>query len=184
MTLVVCGMVSLAAAQAELLLTPKVLEYNGDGATLKQLAFFDGNKIVTYRSPRGWKYSGNSTQLTLRPPGKTQTEATITRFPRPEALCFDDETLDRLVTEAIAQLPEGSERIFVISQVKNPLMIQGKETFLVIIDYTAFGERYKRSILFLNRESDQIRFQLTCRTADFDGLQRAFLHSQYTWQNL
>lgn len=183
-TLVVCGIVSFAAAHAELLLMPKVLEYNGDGATLRQLAFFDGSKIVTYQSPRGWKYSGNSTQLTLRPPGKTQTEATITRISLSEPACFDDESLAKLVTEAIAQLPKGSEGIYVTLQEKNPLMIQSKETFLVIINYTAFGEKYSRSILFLNREKDQIRSQLTCRQEDFEGLQRAFLRSQYTWQNL
>ena len=71
----------VASARAELLLTPRIDEYELDGAKLKQLAFQDGGKKVTYQSPRGWDYSGGATQLTLRPPKKTQAEATITRIP-------------------------------------------------------------------------------------------------------
>ena len=64
------------------------------------------------------------------------------------------------------------------------MLIQGKETFLVTISYAYYGQKYRRSILFLNRGNEQIRSQLTCREADFDGLQAAFFHSQFTWQNL
>ena len=150
----------------------------------KRLAFSDGATTVTYQSPRGWEYSGNSTQLTLRPPNKTQAEATVTRVPLPQPGSFDEESLKKLVSEAIALLPKGSENINVVSQEKNPLMIQGKETFLVTLNYTLFGQKYARSILILNRGKEQIRSQLTCREADFKELQQAFLRSQYTWQQL
>ncbi len=63
-------------------------------------------------------------------------------------------------------------------------MIQRKETFLIKLNYTFFGQKYGRSILFLNRGNEQIRSQLTCREADFKELQGAFLRSHYTWQQL
>ena len=89
-----------------------------------------------------------------------------------------------LVEGAIAQLPKGSEEVKVVSQEKNPLMIQRKETFLITLSYTFYAQKYARSILVLNRGNEQIRSQLTCFEPDFKDLQAAFMRSQYTWQHL
>lgn len=184
LTLILSGAFFIAAAHAELLLTPKVVEYKGDGATLKHLEFADGSKTVTYQSPPGWEYSGNSAQLTLRPPNKAQAEATITRVPLSQPGSFDEESLKKLVSDAVTQVPKGSENITVVSQEKNLVMIEHKETFLITLSYSFYGQKYGRSILFLNRGNEQIRSQLTCREADFKELHLAFFRSQYTWQNL
>jgi hypothetical protein len=182
--LLLFGALFASSAQAELLLTPKIAEYELDGVKFKQLAFSDGEKVVTYQAPRGWDYSGSATTLSLRPPNKAQAEATVTRVPLAQPGSFDEESLKKLVAEAIAQVPKGSENVTVVSQEMNPLMIQRKETFLVTLSYTSYGQKYGRSILFLNRGNEQIRSQLTCREADFNELHRAFLASQYTWQQL
>lgn len=182
--LILIGGFFVASARAELRLTPSVDEFELDGAKLKQLAFQDGGKKVTYQSPRGWDYSGSATQLTLRPPKKTQAEATITRISLSAPGIFDDESLKKLVADATALAPKGSANVTVVSQEKSPLRINGKETFLVILKYDFYGESYSRSILFLNREKEQIRFQLTSRQGDFSQLQKAFLSSQCSWRNL
>jgi hypothetical protein len=184
LTLLLSSAFFIASAEGELQFTPKVVEYKGDGATLKHLEFSDAGKTVTYQSPRGWEFSGNSTQLTLRPPNKTQVEANITRVSLSQPGSFDDESLKKLVSDALALVPKGSENISVVSQEKNPLLIRGKETFLITLSYTFFGQKYGRSILFLNRGNEQIRSQLTCHQADFDELHRLFFRSQLTWQNL
>ena len=75
--LALAGSLLIAPARAELDLTPKLSEYELDGVKFKQLAFSDGSKNVTYAPPRGWDYSGSATQLTLRPPAKSQAEATF-----------------------------------------------------------------------------------------------------------
>ena len=85
---------------------------------------------------------------------------------------------------AAALVPPGSQDIHVVSEQKNPLMIGRKETFLLVLGYTFYGQKFGRSILFLNRGNEQMRFQLTCREEDFNDLQRAFLASHYTWQHL
>jgi hypothetical protein len=174
----------IVSARAELQLTPSVVQYELDGVKLKQLAFSDGAKQVTYQAPRGWEYSGSAAQLTLRPPNKPQAEATITKIPLPQPGSFDDESLKKLVTEAVASVPKGSENVTVVSQEKNPLLMNRKETFLITLAYDFYGASYSRSILFLNRGNEQIRFQLVCRQADFKELQKAFLGSQYSWRNL
>jgi len=173
----------ISSARAELQLTPSVVQYELDGVKLKQLAFSDSEKQVTYQAPRGWEYSGSATQLTLHP-NKPQAEATITRIPLPQPGSFGDESLKKLVTEAVASVPKGSENVTVVSQEKNPLLINRKETFLITLAYDFCGTSCSRSILFLNRGNEQIQFQLTCRQADFKELQKAFLGSQYSWRNL
>ncbi len=178
------GALLIVSVRADLQLTPTISEYQLDGVTFKQLAFSDGEKKITYQSPRGWEYSGSPTQLILHPPNKAQAEATITRIPLPEPGKFDEESLKKIVDETVALAPKGSENVTVISQEKNPLLINRKETFLVILGYNLFGQAYNRSVLFLNRGNEQIRCQLVCRQADFKELQKAFLGSQYTWQNL
>ena len=175
----------VAAARGDLQLIPKPVEYELEGAKFKQLAFSDGGaKEITYSPPRGWDYFGSTTRLDLHPPNKVQAEATITRIPLSEPGQFDDDTLKKLVAEAVALVPEGSSNVTVESQEKNPLRINRKETFLVVLSYNLSGQAYSRSILFLNRGKEQIRCELVCRAADFKDLQKAFLGSQYSWRNL
>jgi hypothetical protein len=170
--------------QAELQLVPTVDEFELDGAKLKQLAFSDDGRKITYQSPHGWDYSGSATQLTLHPPNKPQAEATIARVSRSDQTQFDEETLKKLVAEAVALVPKGSTDVAVESQEKSPLRIGTRETFLVVLTYTLLGNHYNRSILFINRGAEQIRCQLTCRSSDFKELQKSFFSSQYSWHNL
>jgi hypothetical protein len=184
LTLVLGGLLFAASARAELLLTPRILEIEKEGGKVRQFAFSDGGQTVTYQAPRGWDYSGSSTQLTLRPPNKTQAQATITRIPLLQPGSLDEESLKKLVSEAITLVPKGSENVSVLSQEKNLFTIKGKDTFLITLSYTFYGQKYGRSILYLNRGNEQIRSQLTCYEADFQELHRAFLASNGTWRNL
>ena len=174
----------IASAHADLDLTPKLSYYELDGVKFQQLAFSDGSKTVTYAPPRGWDYSGSATQLTLRPHSKSQAEVMIKKVALAQPASFDDGTVKKLVEKAIASAPPGSTDIQLVSQEKNPLRIERKETFLVTLSYNLYGAAYNRSILFLNRGMEQIQFQLSCRRADFKELQAAFLDSQHSWQNL
>lgn len=184
LTLILVGALFATAANAELQLTPKLSEYELDGVKFKRLAFSDDAQTVTYQPPRGWDYSGNAAQLTLRPPNKAQAEATITRIPLAQPGSFDEAGLKKLVSEATALVPKGSTNFSVVSEEKNPVTIRRKETFLITLAYTFYGQKMSRSILILNRGNEQLRFQLTCREANFSELHQAFLASHYTWQNL
>jgi len=181
---IVC-LLGAIAARADLQLTPKVSEYELDGVKFEQLAFSDGSgNEITYQQPEGWNYSGNATQLTLHPPKTAQAEATITKVTLPQPGNFDEEMKLKLIQEAMASVPSGSTNVTLVSQEKNPLLIGRKETLLVTISYTFYGENFKRSMMFLNRNHEQVRFQFVSRAADFKDLQKAFLASQFTWHNL
>lgn len=179
------GALFIATARAELQLTPKFSVARVDGATIKFLAFSDGSgKQITYGPPFGWECSGVRTRLTLRPPKRSQAEGTISTIKLSHPGIFDDERMKKLTAEVIASVPGGSTNVTLVSEEKNPLLIAQKETFLVIVSYTFYGENYQRSMMFLNRGNEQVRFQLVSRAIDFEDLQTNFYRSHFTWQNL
>ena len=183
LSLVSCLMIG--SARAELQLNPTLSEFTVDGAKLSHLVFSDGSGTdIFYSPPRGWQYTGGSSKLTLHPANNQKAEATITRVALPQPTEFDDETVKRLTEDALASVPKESSNTQLVSAEKSPLRIDRKETLLVIVTYDFYHESFSRSILFLNRPGEQLRFQLTCLQADFPELQKAFLGSQYSWQTL
>ena len=86
---------------------------------------------------------------------------TVSKVSRPEG--FEETTIKRLCDETLASLPRGATNT-IVSQQLNPLLIERKETFLVVISYDYYSTRYAKSIMFLNRQNEQIRFELTCHS--------------------
>jgi hypothetical protein len=122
--------------------------------------------------------------LVLHSPHGARGEATIrqVRLANPES--FDKESVKRLIEQVLASAPKGATNVAVVSQEMNPVMIERKETFLVIIKFDSYGEPYLRSVMFLNRGNEQMLFQLTAPQSTFPETQKAFQGSHFTWQNL
>lgn len=175
---------SAAIVYADLDLTPRLQQYELEGVKLRQLVFTDGNHTVTYAPPRNWEYSGGGNRFVLHPATESGAEAEIlvTKLSRFES--FDDSVAKRLTDEVLASVPHEAINVELVSQQLNPLLIERKQTFLVVISYDYYSQQYERSVMFLNRKNDQIRFQLTCYRKSFHELQNAFERSHYSWQNL
>jgi hypothetical protein len=173
-----------SSACADLELMPRLEEYEFDGVKLHQLVFADGDRRVTYTPPRKWEYLGSGNRFTLRPVSTPTAEAIITvnKLLQPEV--FDDATKKRLCDEVLASVPSGATNLALVSQQMNPLLIERKETFLVVIHYDYYGSPYARSVMFLDRANEHVRFQLTCFRNVFPQLQKTFETSHYSWQNL
>jgi hypothetical protein len=172
------------AVRADLSFTPEVVAYELDGVVMHHLAFPDGSHRVTYSPPSGWDYTGGGNLLVLHPSRGARGEATISKVSLPAPESFDESTMNRLAEEVLRSAPPDAKNIALVSQEKNPLKIEGKETFLVIIKYDQFGEPQLRSVMFLDRKNEQLRFQLTAPRTNFPHLQDAFRSSQFSWQNL
>jgi hypothetical protein len=179
------ALLSLAGlAQADLNFTPRVEEYDLEGVKLKQLTFADGERRVIYTPPKKWEYSGSESRLVLHPTTESAAEAVITVSKTQRQEVFDEATTKRLCDEVLASVPGGSINATLVSQQMNPLLIERKDTFLVVINYDYYSQPYTRSVMFLNRQNEQVRFQLTCYRNVFRDLQKAFQNSHYSWQNL
>ena len=171
-------------ARADLNLTPRTQEYELEGVKMRQLVFADGDRQVTYAPPRKWEYSGGGNRFVLHPAFGAAAEAviTVTKSSRMEPL--DESSAKSLSDEVLASAPRGATNVTLVSQQLNPLLIDRKPTFLVVISYDYYGQPYERSVMFLNRRTERVQFQLTCYRNDFRDLQKAFESSHYSWQNL
>ena len=177
--------ISITTALGDLNLSPQKEEFELEGVKMWHLTFDTGlNQKATYQPPDGWLYSGSTNQLTLQPPGKNQTQVAITKTPLKAPASLDGKTRKKLTEEALASVPKGSEQQKIESEEANPLRISGKDTYLVQLTYTFYGEKFSRYCLFLNSKSYQLRFQLTCRESDYKELSKAFQKSLYTWQHI
>jgi CHAD domain-containing protein len=176
---------STSMLHAGLDLSPQSESYQLEGIEMLQLAFNAGTKDrVIYQPPRDWKYSGGKDRLDLQPKGTSQVKATVTKLPPDSTLAFDREGGKRLTENLVASLPEGSEQVKVQSEELNPLRINGKQTYLVEVSYTYYGERFVCYSLMLDRKPEPISFRLSCRESDYQALREAFQKSLYSWQNL
>jgi hypothetical protein len=171
-------------ARADLQLTPKATEYDLDGVKFKHLVFSDDGRQVTYTPPRGWQYLGTADRLVLHPESGSSAEAVISRVKLAQSEVFDDATMKRLSEEVIASVPSTATHVTMVAQQKNPLLIEKKETFLVVISYDCYGNPYARSVMFVNRKNEQLRFQLTAPQWNFSRAQKEFFSSHFSWQNL
>ena len=178
----ILGVTELRAA---LNLSPTREDFDLDGVKLWRIAFENGtNQKATYQPPAGWQYSGNSNELELQPPGRSQARVAITKIEPGRAVSFAEGDREKLKQKATEALPEGSLEIKVKEPQLNVLQISGKDTCLVEVIYSSFGEKFRRYFLLLNLSEGQLRFQLTCRERDYDELVQAFQKSLYTWQHL
>jgi hypothetical protein len=177
--LCLCGV-----AEAELQLTPQTGVYELDGFKFERVVLHDGAQPITYSPPAGWHYSGQGDQMMLWPPHIAEAEAVISRR-KMEVIPFDDQGIQRLTEGVLASLPSGVRQVNIVSQVKDPVVIERKGTYLMVVEYERGGVFWSRSVLFLNRSAtEQMQFQLTSRKADFPKLEKAFQMSHFSWQNL
>lgn len=152
------------------------------GVKFQQLVFHQDGRTITYEQPRGWKYSGDASRITLTPPDISQAEAAIEQSPLAAPQIFDERTMKTLQEMVMASVPGNSQNVTLVSAEKNPLMIDRQETFEVVITYQASGVEFQRSVLFLNLKDTQLRFRITTRKQDFEKLSKAFRGSIFSWQ--
>jgi hypothetical protein len=169
-------------AQAQLSLTPTVSERTQEGVVFPQLEFSDRGKKVTYEQPRGWTYSVLSKQkIAFTPPDTKQTKAEIESGSPLVPTSFDEEGVKQLKSIFATLLPKDSEQIE-MSEQKNPLLINGRESYELVATFVNHGQRYRMSVLFVNLEREQLRFKVIAAPADFEQAHHRFIESLYGLQ--
>jgi hypothetical protein len=176
---------SLSKVKAELNLSPQEESFELDGIKLTRFVFDNGTSSKTsYQLPPRWSCSGSNNQLQIQPAEKTQADIAITKVAPPNVIVFEEANREKLKQRALSSLPEDASQIQVESEEANPLQISGRETYLVQLSYTRFGERFKRYFLLVNLTHGQLLCQLTSKERDYDRMARAFQQSLYSWKHL
>jgi hypothetical protein len=175
---------ALLAVSSPLNLTPLPHQTPLEGGFRDDTAFNDGENIVTYTPPGRWSISGDAGKAVLRPKEVAEAEAAISKLPLPAVTAFNEETVKGLKAEAAAALPGGATKVEWGEDQENPVTLNQHPTYRIQVAYTAYSQRFVRTILFCNFASEQIRFQLTCRESDFKDLYEQFRQSVFSFRGL
>lgn len=145
-----------------------------EGIKFTELYFHENGRKISYEQPRGWSYTGDSSRIRFIPPNVQQAFGEMAQAPLSAPQNFDEPTIKALQERALQAVPADSQDVTLVSAEKNPLMINQHETFEVTVAYQLYGERYHRSMLFMNLSDTQLTFALVARKSDFDKLHSAF----------
>lgn len=162
-------------------LTPTVTEYEAHGFKYQQLLFKDDKRTISYEPPQKWAHRGEQTQLQLTPPDKKFAEALIQSIPLKAAEPLDPAGFPKFKEHVLAGVPSGSQMVTTIAEGENRLLVNGAQSFEVVVSYQALGETFQRSVILTNCNDTQLVFRLTARKDDFDALYQAFRRSISSW---
>lgn len=169
-------------AQAALDLTPISADYVAQGITFQRVIFKQADQTsVSYEPPRGWSCRGGGNRLQLTPAGVTQAEASIQALPITAPQPLDEKNQSLLKEQFLNSLPPGSQKINLLNEEQNPVVLDNKLSYAVTASYQTLGETFVRSALFINRADTQLRFTITSRQSDFEKLQQSFRGSILSW---
>jgi hypothetical protein len=173
---------AFASTASALDLRPKPHTYEVEGVKIANVAFSNGADLVTYSPPADWRVSGTEDELQLISP-LAQSDARITQGPKTEDV-ITPQAIAQLKQEILAKLPEDATAIEWSEDRVNPLEICGQPTHEVELSYSAFGKRFKSSLLVCNFTDRQLRFRVLAPLAEFARVYEPFRQSLYTLAGL
>jgi len=173
--------VALQAVRAGIDLTPMPGEYRAEGITIQQLIFIDDKRKVTYEPPRHWSWRGGADWLQLTPAGTMFAEASIRARPLAVPQLLDGNTMLLLKEKFLNSLPPGSQKINLLKEEQNPVVLDNKLSYAVTASYQVIGETFVRTALFVNLADTQLCFTMTARQNDFEKLNQSFRTSILSW---
>jgi hypothetical protein len=162
--------------------TPTTGERTLEGIVFKQLIFHEEGHPISYEQPRGWIYSGDASRIRFTPPDFAQAQAEIQQVPAPKESNLDDVTVKALREEVLASIPKGNENAVVVGEEKNPITVNGHQSYGVTVGYSLFSQEYQLSVLFVNLPNTQLRFRVIARKQDFAVVNRLFRGSLVSLQ--
>src|SRR6266705_6150941 len=162
--------IAAASADAGIDLTPTAVEYTSEGIKYQRLIFQQDKRRVEYNPPPGWTFRGSVERLQLTPTEKHFAEALIEAVPLTKPQPLDEKVIKALEQQFISSVPSGSQFVTVVSEERNPLLLDGTPTFEVTVSYELIGEKFLKSALFVNLSDTQLIFRLAARKDDFDAL--------------
>ncbi|MGV3532740.1 MAG: hypothetical protein ACO1QR_10255 [Chthoniobacteraceae bacterium] len=176
------ALAAISTGHAALDLNPRPHTFEIEGHKIEDVAFKYGSQLVTYSPPAGWRMSGSETQLQLIPP-IAQAEAMIDCEAKSDE-AFTPEVIEAFKKEILAKLPKGATTVEWSATRENPLQICGQPTVELEVSYSAFGKRFKSSMLVCNFTDEQLRFRVVAPESDFGRVHEPFRQSLYTLAGL
>ncbi len=163
-------------------LSTKSVEEDGYPRQVSYFAY-DAQTNVIIRAPAKWQITTTPTTMILTSPSLPGSEVRLEKSPFAPSLLFKEQDLERYRQHALTQAPPGSAEVLVTAEKENPLPIFDWTDHEFLVEYAFYGQRFKRSILFLNLDAaQQLRVTAVGLSADFDQVHRAAYALLQSWQ--
>ena len=78
----------------------------------------------------------------------SQARAEIEQSPLPVPQVFDEPTMKALQEKVLASVPKGSQDVTLVSEQKDPVTLNGHETYEVTVAYKFYGQDFQISVLY------------------------------------
>jgi hypothetical protein len=151
-----------------------------EGLVFPQVVFHQDGHPISYEPPKGWTYSGDSTEFRLTPPNTSLAQAQIGQTTLPSPQVLDEASIKQLQQVVIGSLPGEAKNVQLVAQEPNPIRIDKQPSCEVLVSYSYFGQDYLASVTFANLGDLQLRFRIVARKTEFEALHRAFRASLFS----
>jgi hypothetical protein len=170
----------LTTARAAIELPPTPHESTCEGFTHKELHFKDGKRQAVYQLPGGWTFRPREGGVKLVPPDPF-ADAIILAGSQPGSQPLDEKAIEEAKQEFLRTIPPGSQLVTIVSEQRNPVLLDNKPSYEVVASYQLLGEHFVRSALFTKSLDTHVTFRLTARKSDFEKLHQTFRSSILSW---
>lgn len=180
----VCLAVFLTASlsRAEIDFTSFTREYDSEGIRYQEVVFKDDTHPIRMEVPRGWTCRGRKDQLQLAPADVNFAEGLIQVAVLPAPQPLDDAATSAFVQQTLSSVPRDAQAAAVVSQGVNPIILEGHESYGVVLSYIALGQKFRRSAIVVNFPHQRLYLRFSAPETKFEVLNREFEAAVRTWE--
>lgn len=162
-------------------LTPQPHDYLFDSVPFHGIKFIHGKEWVMYTPPPGWSYSGDAKSIALKPSkGVGSARVEIAHQDNTAPPSWDHEGINALFKRALAVLPPLAQNMQLVDFRKNPLIMGGHDTALLVFTGTLFAQNYKFSVVLLPLQDEQFSFLMFAEKSEYESAASVFMRSLYS----
>lgn len=180
--MLLCLILVLPGARAEINFTPTVDRYLSYGEEYSSVSFKDDKRTISMEVPRKWSLRGDASRLRFQPPGQNFAEGTVEAAPPMRTKTFDEAIVKALEAQVINTLPSGSQGATIVSRLENSVILNQNLSYEFVVSYHTLGQTFHRSVIFVNCPDTQLVFRFTAPKEAFEKLNNAFNRSISSWR--
>ncbi len=171
---------SLVAAPVDL--TPVRYVRMMDGSPWEGLNFHQEDKLIDYRPPAKWEFSGSPASFSFRAPDISSVRGEITHADRIPSVALDEAGLKALREMAENLVPKVSKNVVLLSETAGSIKIGNHAAVKYIYSGVLFGKATKYLVVLLPLQDECFKFLMYGDDKEFDAAASQFMGSLFSWR--
>jgi hypothetical protein len=172
---------AITSLPAQLDLNPQPGVCIGEGTPFPCIRFRDGDKVVRFMPPHGWRFTADGRRCSFHPAGVALASGTFAaQKPAEESDADPAARLQQLVRE---KLPAEAVGVEVTTAGLPALKLDRWTASHAQATYEHFGQKFRVALLVARLDGEELHIRFGSRAADFDHVFLPLLESlgTFTW---